>query len=188
MRKIITVLVLIISFFLIPDKVSAHFSVADKGIQGIMHIAPDDDPIVGEQAAFYFEFRDISQKFRPAACDCTFIIEKEGKEIYAQPLFENNANPSLTNPSLTYTFPERNIYKVKIVGKSITANSFEPFALTYDVRLERVSKDQPAKPQDGDERNWFEKHFAHSVNVLISLALFAGFVIFAVIQKQRDNN
>src|SRR5947207_173429 len=96
---------LIFSILFFSGSVSAHILQTDKNIGAVLHIDPEDDPIAGEQSGFFFEFKDIQNKFEPKNCTCTISIIRENKEIYSQPLFQDNVNPSLSNSSLFYTFP-----------------------------------------------------------------------------------
>src|SRR5438045_57931 len=89
-------------FWLNPHIVSAHVLKTDGNIGAVLHIDPDDDPIAGSQASFFFEFKDIQGKFQSQNCDCTFSIAEDGKEIFSQPLFQNNSNPSLTSASVFF--------------------------------------------------------------------------------------
>src|SRR5438270_44822 len=88
-----------------PPSVSAHILQTDGDIGAVLHMDPEDDPIAGVQSAFFFEFKDRQNKFQPKKCNCIFEIEENGKNIYTQPLFQNDANPSLSSTSVFYTFP-----------------------------------------------------------------------------------
>lgn len=149
MRKLIVNSLLIIVncflFLLLPitnyqlSIVSAHVLKSDGNIGAILHIDPDDDPIANQVAYFFFEFKDKQNKFQPADCSCTFSILEGGKEIYAQPLFQNNPSPSLTNSSVIYTFPQKDVYQVKVEGTPNTPGEFQPFTLIYDVRVDKTA-------------------------------------------------
>lgn len=184
MKHIIVLLILI--FFCVPSQALAHSTESDGDISLTIHFDPEDDPIAYQQTGFYFHFMDKTNKFKAQDCECTFTVIKGGSEIYSQPLFRDNATPSLNTITLVYTFPEKNIYQVKVTGKPTTANAFKSFAFTFDIRVERVSATQTANPQENRELSWLEKHFTHSINVVLSLAVFAAFVILAVIQKQKE--
>ncbi len=140
-----------LAFFLFSTKISAHILQIDDNIGAVMHTDPNDDPIAGQPTGFFFAFKDKQNKFQPVNCDCTFAISENGKEIFSQPLFQNNQNPSLDNASVFYTFPERAVYQVKIIGKPLQENGFQPFTLTYNVRVERVSETK----QNSNEPNNF---------------------------------
>lgn len=130
-------LVIVISTGILAAPVSAHILADDGNIGAILHIDPDDDPIAGQQAGFFFEFKDKQNKFDPTHCDCTFQITENSKTISSQPLFANSQTPSLDNASVFFTFPERNVYLVQVVGKPYTAGEFKPFTLTWNIRVDR---------------------------------------------------
>ena len=85
--------------------VYAHFLATDRNIGAILHVDPNDQPVAGSQASFFFQFLDKQNKFDPQHCDCTFEINENGKTVYSQSLFKSNSNPSLSNASAFYTFP-----------------------------------------------------------------------------------
>ncbi len=155
----------------------AHILKTDGAIGAVLHIDPEDDPIAGSQSGFFFEFKDKEGKFEAKNCDCTFSIIEDSKQIFSQPLFETNPNPSLTSASVFYTFPERNVYQAKVVGKPQTPGAFQPFTLVYDVRVARVAENSgqggvilPA---------WFTTHWPHFILAGIGIV----FVIFALIKQ-----
>lgn len=142
-KKILALFLCFFSLLFCVTKVSAHVLKIDGNIGATLHIDPDDDPIAGEQSGFFFEFKDKQNAFTPVGCDCTFSISESGKEIYSQPLFQNNSQPSLDNASVFFTFPQRDVYQVKVTGKPLVQNAFQPFVLTYDVRVAREATPTP---------------------------------------------
>lgn len=141
MMNLLKLLILILTLFLlVSNKVYAHVLESDGSIGAVMHVTPDDDPIAREESGFYFEFKDKTSKFKPENCICTFSIEKNGEQIFTQNLFANNSDPSLSNASINFTFPEKNIYKIVITGQPKISGDFEAFALEYDLRVERESE------------------------------------------------
>ncbi len=144
MKKISTVLIvlaLVTTFKLTP--IGAHELETNQTVGAVLHMSPEDDPIVGEQTGFYFEFKDKESKFSPEKCVCTFSIEESGKEIYSQNLFQNNTTPTLENASAYFTFPKKAIYKVKIVGEPIEDEAFNSFEIEYDVNVQREAPPPP---------------------------------------------
>lgn len=136
-KKIFFNFLLLCSFFIFVPKTEAHFIAFDKEIGAILHIDPNDDPIAGEQASFFFEFKDKQNKFKPQDCNCTFEIDENGKVIFTQPLFANNQNPSLNNASIIYTLPQKDVYQIKVIGKPMKQNAFQPFLLSWDIRVDQ---------------------------------------------------
>ncbi len=147
-------------------------------------LPPEDDPIAGEQSDFYFEFKDKENKFKPVDCDCTISILQSGKEIFSQQLFSNNTNPSLSNASLSFTFPQRDVYKVRIVGKPNSPGAFNDFTLEYDLRVERISENlqtaaEQTAPAQPEINNWVLTHIFHISVGFLAVAL----LIWVVIKK-----
>lgn len=175
MKKTLLI-VLLFSFFLIPQQAFAHVLQADGSVGAVLHIDPDDEPYAGQPASFFFEFKDKQNKFSPQNCDCTIRILENGKELYSQALFQNNQNPSLTNASFSYTFPQLDVYQVVVSGKPL-ANEFQPFTLTYDIRVDRQAS---PNSQTQTQPNFFSIHLIHFV--LAGGIFIAG--IIAIIQKQ----
>ncbi len=182
--KLFTYYLLLITCYLllVPTftPVDAHVLKTDGNIGAVLHINPDDDPIADQQTGFFFEFKDKQNKFTPQSCTCTFSVEEDGKTIFSQPLFQNNASPSLENASVFFTFPERNVYQIKVAGSPTTPGAFQKFSLTYDVRVARQSSN-PSPNSNGSQPsqgpNWFVTHIPHLIaGLIIGLFLLAAFV------------
>lgn len=66
-KKLILSFFLIFAVFLIlPTIASAHVLKTDGSIGAVVHIDPDDDPIIGKSANFFLEFKDTKNKFQLA--------------------------------------------------------------------------------------------------------------------------
>jgi hypothetical protein len=167
----------IVAFFLVllfqPQLVYAHTLKTDGSIGAIMHVDPDDDPVAGRQSNFYFEFKDKNNAFKPTDCDCTFAILQNGKVLFSQPLFKNNADPNLSNASASYYFPEQGVYMVRVTGQSHNNQSFPPFTLNYDLRVSRTNS-TPENATTGS--NWFSDHLVQLTGGLVGLIIL-GFII-----------
>ncbi len=149
-----------IIFFLFPKDVFAHILQTDGTIGAVLHIDPEDDPIVGKPATFYFEFKDKIGRFIPDKCDCTVSIINSGKSIYTQSLFQSNTSPDLSNASFSYTFPKKGVYILRITGKPYTPNAFQTFSLSYDLR---ISREETNLLQGKSGINWFSDHLNHVI-------------------------
>jgi hypothetical protein len=179
MKKIVILTGLFFAFTF-PSQASAHILSTDGNIGAVIHIDPDDDPIAGEQTGFFFEFKDKQNKFNPQQCECRFTILEGGKELYAQPLFRDNTSPSLTSASVSYTFPIKDVYKIQVTGKPTSPDAFQPFTLTYDIRVERESDNKTPT-----EQTWLSTHVHH----IRTTGIIAFFVIILGIYliKHRKN-
>lgn len=174
------ILAIILNSPVITLKAFAHILKPDGSIGAIMHIDPGDEPIAGQESGFFFEFKDREGKFNPEECDCTFVIEQEGEEIFSQPLFQNNSSPSLTNASVFYTFPKKDIYKVRVSGNPKSTGAFQSFNLEYDIRVERESE-QSQTNNNPAEKNWFLKN---SIFVIGGLGILL-ILVFAFVKKKH---
>lgn len=132
MQKFLFFLVSLLTLhFILLTSVSAHILQTDGSIGAIMHVNPDDDPIAGAPSTFFWEFKDTTNQFKIENCDCTVSILQNGKTIDEEPL---------TTPDFTYTFPEKNVYQIHVMGHPKQGASFSPFMLLYDVRVSRESE------------------------------------------------
>jgi hypothetical protein len=118
-----------------PQPVFAHILQTDGTIGAVLHIDPADDPLVGEPASFFFEFKDRAGKFSVDTCSCVFWVMQNGTTVFSQPL---------TGPTVAYTFPKRGAYQVGVTGEPLEAGSFSPFRLAYDLRVSRTGNKQPS--------------------------------------------
>ncbi len=174
---------LIFYFYILPLPISAHILKTDGSIGAVLHIDPNDEPAAGDLAGIFLEFKDRENKFNPQNCSCTFSIIEDGKEIYNQPLFQNNTNPNLENASVFFTFPEKNVYQIKIVGKPNSPNAFQTFSLIYDIRVatqHTYSSPIPNYSQGNFVTNFLSVHVIHLIGGFIVL----GFLIFVLIRQK----
>jgi len=174
MKKIL----LCITFFIFLlsanfNLVFAHVLQTDGTIGAVMHIDPNDDPIAGEQASFFFEFKDTTNKFTPENCDCKATISEHGHSIYAQPLFQAIPTPSLYSASMFYTLPQPDVYQIILTGTPLSKNAFQPFHLTYTVRAE-----QPNTSQTTQTNNFFTQHIGHFIVGILLLLTVIGVAIY----------
>lgn len=163
MRKALTTLtLLLLGFFSFSTPVAAHVLRADGPIGAVIHITPADDPIIGKDATFAFEFKDKENKFKVSACDCVFTISRNGEELFNQTLPKNDSGSGLESPVFTYVFLEKGIYQIQMSGKPVLGANFQNFNLKYDLRVERTG----------------ESIQESSLNIP---AIFVGFAIFLTV-------
>jgi len=130
----------VLEFF--PGISQAHFIASDQGIQAVSHIVPNDDPVIGRPATFFFEITDKRRKFDPAICDCRVRIIRDGKELFSQALFDGHENV-LGSPAFVFTFPERAIYTVIVSGSPTHPDGFTSFLTEFDIRVDKVEQGDP---------------------------------------------
>ena len=174
---------LFLTFFLIlytfPQNVSAHVLKSDGTIGAVLHIDPEDDPFAGQPTNFFLEFKDLGNTFKLTDCDCVVNIYQSGKQIYATQLTAIDQN-NLNSAGFSFTFPQKDVYQLKIFGRPNIYNQFKNFTLVYVIRVARESGGSEATNQSSS--NWFSTHIPH----LIAGLLVGVFLIFALI-KQRSS-
>ncbi len=162
------------------SSVFAHVLKSDGSVGVVMHIDPEDDPIVGQPASFFLEFKEKNETFKADNCNCKLSIYKDGKEIFSQPLSLDSSNSGVYQSAVYFTFPEKNVYTIKIAGLPKSEGNFQPFNLSYDLRVSREPDSQPAKTESESSR-WIKNHIPH----LIGSFLIAGFFIYAMIKQSK---
>lgn len=171
------ILYLLIFFsVLYPTQTKAHVLKTNNSIGAVLHIAPDDDPVAGDESNFFIEFKDKEDKFTPQTCECTVKIFKKGEEIFSQPLFQNAINPSSNEAVFSFTFPDKDIYTLKVQGTPINS-SFTPFTLSYDIRVSREI--EQAIETSSENTTWTRTHIIHAIGVFI----ITGIVLLAIIKN-----
>lgn len=121
-----TLLFLLVIFFGIVPKVSAHVLKIDGSIGVTVHIDPDDAPIAKRENIIFVTIKDADKKFdenNPISCDCVLSIVKDGKALATLPITSNGAYNTLR-----YSFPSSGTYQLRIVGKpNGKGTAFQPF-------------------------------------------------------------
>ena len=181
MKKLLIILFFALGFLTTANPVQAHFLATDKNIGAVLHVDPNDSPIAGEQASFFFELKDKQNKLTPKKCDCTFEIDENGQAIYSQPLFQSNKKPSLSNASVFYTFPKIDVYTIKIIGKPHTSGEFQSFILSWNFRVDQQTNEQSVL---GTHTSFFSEHAVHFV---IGGGILIAFLIY-VFRPKREKN
>ena len=124
----------IVSFIGVP--VYAHELEKGAEIGAVLHINPNDDPRINEEAVFFFEFKSSGkERFEPKDCACQFSLKRDGKAFYDKPLFERSHNATFENALIFYTFKEQGDYTANIVGTPKDGATFEAFDLDFPVEV-----------------------------------------------------
>lgn len=112
-------------------KVSAHVLKTDGSIGVVLHIDPNDAPKSTIPANIVLAFNDANGKLSPAECDCSLTISEAGRVVAQQQLSLSSGLVSST----AYTFPEPNVYTLQVNGVPKQSGAFQPFTLSYNVRV-----------------------------------------------------
>ncbi len=116
-------------FLASSSTVSAHFQEMDGSVSALVHIIPDDSPIVGEKSVVEFAITDSHGKFDALQCNCSVSLRRNGSEIVTVPLSDTS--------SAQLVFPQRGVYELILIGTPKDGSTFQPFSLSYDVRVSR---------------------------------------------------
>ncbi len=134
LRSRVFILALVMVFT--PSFAAAHVLSTDGSVGAVMHIDPEDDPIIGAPATFFFEFKDTKGKFSLSDCACIFSLHRGQQTLTESLLRPVNASDILTGVA-RFTFEQKAVYTVTVLGVPKVAGAFQPFTLTYDVRVAR---------------------------------------------------
>lgn len=168
MKRVLISLLLLIGVTF-PATVSAHVLKTDGNIGVVIHIDPDDDPIVGSPAYFFLDFKDKTGKLDLVNCDCQFTISENGKEIYSTPA---------TLSGIAFTFQNRDVYQIKITGTPKEAGAFQDFSMTYDTRVSRILDSNGVAP-----KSWLSAHTWHILTPVIIAVI--TIIIYILIRKRK---
>lgn len=166
--------------FAFASEVSAHILKSDGPIGAVLHIDPDDNPIIGKQATFFLEFSDKDGKFSLADCNCKFHILKNNEELFSTFLvpFEEGSN---TASGFSYTFKEKGVYQIQVEGEPVNSSTFSSFSLSYDWRIERENGGS------GGNTSFIEQNL-HFLLLGAILLVFLAIVLSKRIRKNNSNS
>lgn len=121
----------LLTFFLQGGLAFAHTLKVDGSIGVVLHVDPEDDPVAGETATFYFDIKDKQGKFSVNNCDCVAAVLQE--EVIKEKVRLSSV------PSIQYIFPSTGIYKIELKGAPLQDGAFQAFDVRFD---QRVAKGQ----------------------------------------------
>lgn len=159
MNKFLSLLVLLSLLSIsLPNIAKAHVLETNGDIGAVLHIDPDDDPYAKIPSQIYFDIKDKSNRFNFSNCECLFTVYSNDKLIHSQKALSEN---------ITYTFPQKGVYKISLTGKPLGSEKFSNFTLSYDIRVSR----------EPDQVNNQKKNYLPIVFSTLFLSLFV-FLIF----------
>lgn len=134
---VVAIKLLILSTFavglFIPGIVSAHELAEDQSVAAVLHINPNDKPIVDQSQNLIFTFKDLESKFNLNDCLCSVKIFKDSVLLA-------DFNPKAINPTISendYTFQDEGRHYINLNGSSKTG-SFDNFEINYQVYVEAI--------------------------------------------------
>lgn len=156
--------------------VQAHETESDAGISALLHIDPNDQPVVGKEAKLFFTFTDASGKFEIQRCDCVITLFQNDTQVDQRIVdVANTAFASVGSyPLYTRTFADAGVYKVELVGKPKDGATFGEFSLHYDVRVEEPGA---MGTMEADHHTMMQQHLGHIIIFGVGLAAAIGLLI-----------
>jgi hypothetical protein len=152
--------------------VQAHVLQTDGSIGAVLHIDPDDDPIIGQPATFFFDFTDKQRKFDPAKCNCNIdILDSQQKVLVKSALFQTSTQTGFSYPLFSYIFSQKGVYTIEATGQPQNPGDFQSFDLKYPIRVTRTQNPPAAAAASQTSAEFFNNHWFH-------LGLFVlGFIV-----------
>lgn len=119
----------------------------DHDLVATMHIDPNDQPVAGKEAKFYFTLDDPKGRFDINHCDCVITISKDGQQIDQQQISLPNgfASSLTTQPLYIQTFQTAGDYQLTLTGNPKDGVDFEEFAEHYDFKVAAPGSTTPVE-------------------------------------------
>lgn len=116
--------------FIFPLVSLAHELEVDGGMSVVLHVDPEDRPVVNEPALLRFAVVDKTDRFRFSQCECAVVIENIQTKTLVQ--------ADQTRQELTYVvrFPSPGVYAVRFIAASRHEAVFDDIAVHFEVRVE----------------------------------------------------
>ncbi len=137
MKKIL-VTIITAAYFFTPTVAFAHTLQTSGPIGAIIHLDPEDDPVIGQTASIYFDIKDTTNKFSIENCSC-FVTIRQGES--------QKLNAPLQHSGNQFTFTERGLYTITLSGSPKDSISFSPFTLSWDFRITKNGQQSPFPAQ-----------------------------------------
>ncbi len=136
MRIVVAIFLLAIAAFM-PQGAEAHSIESDSTISALIHIDPNDNPVIGRSAFIEFSVTDTSEQFSFNRCDCSLTIKNHDRgtadQLKPDQLIIVNSNKG----GFSYTFSEKGSYDLTLAGTTTSEaeQKFEPFVLDFDIQV-----------------------------------------------------
>ena len=125
---------------------SAHELESDNGVNAILHINPDDNPVVGKQIGIYFLFARSDGAFSINNYDLSLSLKSATGAVTKYQI-----NPAYfgaaSKGSATVDFPTADVYDLIVTGTA-TDPAAKSFKLDYPVRVAGGTAAVSAKTAD----------------------------------------
>lgn len=115
--------------------VYAHESKQSGDTIVFVHTNPNDQAVTGKRGTFYILITKNRYQFPIDSCTCTAtVLDSKGNTLSSSPFKEE-----LGKVLVPYFFTSPGIYFVRIDGTPKAEGVFEPFSLSFSIRVERGS-------------------------------------------------
>lgn len=124
----------ILSYFLItlsPTSAFAHESKEDNNTIVVLHVNPNDSPVVGQKAGITFLITGSHVSFPSSLCDCTGTVLDNSTVLTSKKLFTQGK----LRDSIPYTFTHPGIYQIRVTGTPQDPTTFKPFTIIFNLRV-----------------------------------------------------
>lgn len=160
MKRLGLLLLSTLTILLFPTQASAHVLITDttKTKGAILHINPDDDPIAGQPASFFFDMQDQD------ITEVTLTINSTTSESKSVPL---QISGSLATAE--YIFPSQGAYDMTFAVQTVNSS----YTFNYS---QRVSRGISSGALDKPSYAWAE---------MLLLASGLGFVLLMIVAVNR---
>ena len=119
--------------------VHAHEAESSNNISALLHIDPNDAPVIHKEAKFFFTFeQNDSGNFDITKCNCTITLLKGEEQLDMQPVLavDDSSFTSVgSRPLYIRTFTDPGDYKIVLAGSPKDDASFESFTLDYKIQV-----------------------------------------------------
>jgi hypothetical protein len=110
---------------------SAHTLDLDGDIAVVLHVNPNDMPVSSSPTSFILFFNDSTNRFALSKCNCKATILEDTQTIVTEQLVASS--PLQSNDPIT--FPKPDVYTIEVSGKPKDGHAFQPFFVSYTVRV-----------------------------------------------------
>lgn len=112
-----------------------------------MHINPNEDPVAGKESEILFLINDKDKKFQPENCDCQASVMFGTTTLLNQQVSTAKTSyRGIFAPAIAFTFPQKGIYSIKLMGEPKNEQSFQKFSITYSIKVDRDANTTPTPP------------------------------------------
>ena len=125
-----SLLALLLTVLFLASPAQAHFLSVDRTVGATIHIDPNDAPAANQPSTIFFDIADKSGHFKLENCDCRITISKAGHQLLDQKIGVNG---------VVYTFPQIDVYSVRLTGSPKEAAQFHTFDIGWNIRADHLA-------------------------------------------------